>query len=146
MPTSSWTSTELEEKGNDYLWKLIMKGTKNNWPMTTATRSVAPNYLMPNHAYTVLKGMQLTNEDGSEGPKLIKIRNPHGNSRYNNRGPWSRSSDKWTADFKKQTGYTGKWGETEGVFWFPLELFNKDFAMLTMAHINENFFNTEMAP
>jgi hypothetical protein len=71
MPTSSWSSTELEEKGDDYLWKLIMKATKNNWPMTTATRTNAPNYLMPNHAYTVLQGMQLTNKDGSEGPKLV---------------------------------------------------------------------------
>jgi hypothetical protein len=38
MPTSSWNSKELAEKGDDYLWSIIMKGTKNNWPMTTATR------------------------------------------------------------------------------------------------------------
>jgi hypothetical protein len=38
MPTSRWNSKELEEKGDDFLWKIIMKGTKNNWPMTTGTR------------------------------------------------------------------------------------------------------------
>lgn len=39
MPTSSYSSRELAEIGDDYLWKLVMKGTDNNWPMTTATRS-----------------------------------------------------------------------------------------------------------
>jgi hypothetical protein len=77
-----------------------MKGTVNNWPMTTGTSYNAKTYLMPNHAYTILKGFQLKNPDGSDGPKLIEIRNPHGSSRYNNRGPWSIRSDKWTADFK----------------------------------------------
>jgi hypothetical protein len=54
---------------------------------------------MPSHAYTVLGGLQLKNPDGSDGPRLIEIRNPHGNSRYNNRGPWNRYSDKWTPGF-----------------------------------------------
>jgi hypothetical protein len=71
MPTSSWSKEELKKKGDDYLWKIIMKATKNNWPMTTGTRKYAPNYLFAEHAYTILKGMQLTNKDGSEGPKLI---------------------------------------------------------------------------
>jgi len=145
MPTSSWKSKELAEKGDDFLWKLIMKGTKNNWPMTTATTWQAPNYLMPNHVYTVLEGMQLSNADGSEGPKLVKIRNPHGNSRYNNRGPWKRDSDKWTASYLEQTGYTKKWGSMEGEFWFPLELFTKDWSGITVAHYNENFFDSNMA-
>ena len=39
MPTSIHSSRELAEQGDDYLWKLVMKGTDNNWPMTTATRS-----------------------------------------------------------------------------------------------------------
>jgi hypothetical protein len=34
----------------------------------------------------------------------------------------------------------------QGVFWFPLELFTKDWGFLAMAYYNENFFNTEMAP
>jgi len=71
MPSSSWTSKELKEKGDDYFWKIIMKATKNNWPMTCGTGLNAPNYLMPTHAYTLLQGKQLTNKDGSEGPKLI---------------------------------------------------------------------------
>jgi len=66
--------------------------------------------------------VQLTNEDGSEGPKLVKIRNPHGNSRYISLGPWRPSSDKWTASYKEQTGYTKDFGD-QGEFWFPLELF-----------------------
>jgi hypothetical protein len=105
MPTSSWSKEELKKKGDDYLWKIIMKATKNNWPMACGTRNWAPNYLYPSHAYTVLSGMQLKNKDGSEGPKLIKIRNPHGRARYNERGPWGSSSDKWTDSYKKQTGF-----------------------------------------
>ena len=34
----------------------------------------------------------------------------------------------------------------EGVFWFPLELFTKDWSGLAMAHYNENFFNSKIAP
>ena len=92
---------------------------------------------MPNHAYTVLRGMQLKNPDRSDGPKLIEIRNPHGNSRYNNRGPWNRWSKNWTADFKEQTGYKGS--NEEGVFWFPLELFTEDWNGLNIAHWNDDF-------
>jgi len=95
---------------------------------------------MPNHAYTVLEGMQLTNADGSEGPKLVKIRNPHGNSRYNSYGPWKRDSGKWTESYLEQTGYTKIWGSMQGEFWFPLELFTKDWYGLTVAHYNEDFF------
>ena len=71
MPTSSWSTKELAEKGDDYLWKLIMKGTTNNWPMACGTGNVAPSYLYGSHAYTVLQGKQLTNPDGSLGPRLI---------------------------------------------------------------------------
>jgi hypothetical protein len=106
MPTSTWTSEDLAKKGNDYLWKLIMKATKNNWPMTTFTGNKAPNYIESGHAYTILEGKQLTNADGSEGPKLIKIRNPWGHSIYNEKGPWGRDSEKWTDSYLKQTGYT----------------------------------------
>merc|ERR1712166_396683 len=83
MPTSGWNMNEFKDKGgDDRLWEIIMKCEKNNWPMATATHPWGdkfPTYLMPSHAYTVLGGKQLINADGSEGPKLVKIRNPHGN-------------------------------------------------------------------
>lgn len=72
MPTSHYSSKELIAAGGDaFVWKIIMKGTVNNWPMTTGTSNPAKDYLMPNHAYTVLKGIQLKNPNGSDGPKLI---------------------------------------------------------------------------
>jgi len=110
--------------------------------MTTGTNYPAKDYLMPNHAYTVLEGLQLKNPNGSDGPKLIKIRNPHGSSRYHRRGPWGVKSTKWTADFKKQAKYTGI--DTQGVFWFPLELFTSDFSGLTIAHWNDNYHTTNL--
>jgi hypothetical protein len=61
--------------------------------------------------YTVLEGKQLFNRDGSEGPKLIKIRDPFGWSKYNkpNGGPWGDfnfKQGKWTTAYLKQTGFT----------------------------------------
>jgi hypothetical protein len=106
MPTSYISSKSIKDKGGGgdiKVWDLIMKGTVDNYPMTTGTSNSAPTYLMPSHAYTILRGKQLINPDGSNGPKLIEIRNPHGNSRYINRGPWSPfiKPNKWTEDFKK---------------------------------------------
>jgi hypothetical protein len=40
MPTSSWNMEEIIKKGKegeDYLWKIITKATKNNWPMVAVT-------------------------------------------------------------------------------------------------------------
>jgi len=87
----------------------MMKATENNWPMACGTNRDVPNYLFGEHAYTVLGAFQLKNPDGSDGPKLIKIRNPHGTtskSRYNTLGPWRIDSDKWTDSYQKQTGFT----------------------------------------
>jgi len=83
-----------------------MKATENNWPMACGTGKYPPSYLVKTHAYTVLRGMQLKNPDGSNGPKLIKIRNPHGIASYTKSGPWKIDSDKWTSSYLKQTGYS----------------------------------------
>jgi len=146
MPTSGWNMNEFKDKGgDDRLWEIIMKCEKNNWPMATSTHpwgDTFPTYLMPSHAYTVLGGKQLINADGSEGPKLVKIRNPHGNSRYNNRGPWRRDSENWTDSYLEQTGFTKLRGSQQGEFWFPLDRMAKDWVYLVTAHYNENFFKT----
>jgi len=58
MPTSYWSRKELIAKGGDTkVWDLIMKGGINNYPMTTGTDKSTEDYLMPLHAYTVLKGL-----------------------------------------------------------------------------------------
>jgi len=58
MPTSYHPKKELIADGGDTkVWDLIMKGTINNYPMTTGTSYPAPIYLMPSHAYTVLRGL-----------------------------------------------------------------------------------------
>lgn len=59
MPITHWSYEQFkkEKVPEDKVWDLIMKGGVNNYPMTTGTNSVAPDYLMPLHAYTVLKGL-----------------------------------------------------------------------------------------
>ena len=58
MPTSYWSKAELIKKGGDTkVWDLLMKGAMNNFPMTCGTSYPTKDYLMPSHAYTVLKGL-----------------------------------------------------------------------------------------
>jgi hypothetical protein len=88
MPIESYNIARVTKgaDGLDKLWNIIMEATENNWPMATHTGGwVKPisTYLIPTHVYSVLGGKQLKNPDGSDGPKLVEIRNPWGNSRYN---------------------------------------------------------------
>ena len=39
MPVTRYSASELRQKGDDFLWNFIMKGTENKWPMTTGTAS-----------------------------------------------------------------------------------------------------------
>ena len=48
---------EKEKVPEDKVWDLIMQGGVNNYPMTTGTDKSCEDYLMPSHAYTVLKGL-----------------------------------------------------------------------------------------
>ena len=100
-PCTSWGDKEVKAMTNEELWGHIMEGTNNNWPMSSGTGNSVPNYLMPNHGYSVLRGLQLKKPDGSDGPKLIQMMNPHGNSRYNYTGPWKESSHNWTESYRK---------------------------------------------
>jgi hypothetical protein len=102
------THSTLPYQGNpDEIWRVIMEAEKMNNPMTGSTPCPKmtewrfTKYLPLRHAFTVLGGMQLKNPDGSDGPRLVKMRNPWGFSMYNDAGPWGRNSDKWTDDFKK---------------------------------------------
>ena len=89
----------------DDLWNYIDGKLAKNWMVTTASHAgydYASSYqyggLNPNHAYTVLKTVQL-----SDGTKLIRIRNPWGTDCYY--GDWSDDSPKWTEQFKQEAGY-----------------------------------------
>lgn len=53
--------------------------------------------LIAGHAYGILDALCLTT-NGACVNKLIKMRNPWGNSKYT--GPWSETSTLWTAEWK----------------------------------------------
>lgn len=92
------------------------------------------NDVADGHAETCLGSLILKNADGTEHAKLIKMRNPWGSYVYD--GPWSRKSDLWTDDFKKQAGFTDAnfTDGDDGIFYTPLEDWTTEFQNLWVAH------------
>ena len=65
------------------------------------------------HAYSVRAVKTLSN-----GVRLVEVRNPWGSEKY--KGPWSDSSDKWTAKFKEEVGFEKR---NDGIFWCDLDTY-----------------------
>ena len=94
---------------------------------------------MPNHAYSVLDGVQLKLPDGKPGPKLIKMRNPMGLERYY--GPWSDYSKLWTKAYKKQVDLKVN---NEGIFYVPLDKWRSFFTNIWSTHWHDDYFKSNI--
>ena len=75
--------------------------------------------LYPYHAYTLLGVLDLQ-KNGASYKKLLKIRNPFGDERYN--GPWHDGDKQWTDEFKKQANLVIA---SDGIFYMPFEIFDE---------------------
>jgi len=82
---------------DDDLWRIVTEGSKRKNPMAAACQ-VSHHNLVAGHAYGILDGLCLTT-NGECVHKLIKMRNPWGNSKYT--GPWSELSSLWTEEWKQ---------------------------------------------
>jgi len=105
-------------------------GQKSGFPMVAGSNGSATGKTAFNavagHAMTVLGVVKLSN-----GAKLVKMRNPHGEYHYN--GPYSKASE-WTAASKKEA----KWDSADdGIFFAPIADWKKIFTVLDIAHVKE---------
>ena len=89
-----WMVTAMSPAAFSGYWNL---NEENEWEWIDY--GIPENNIPENHAYTILKTVQL-----SDGTKLVRVRNPWAsNEQYN--GGWSDDSDRWTEQFKQEAGY-----------------------------------------
>lgn len=78
-------------KDHNQLWAALLKYTSRNFPMCCSVY-VEQEGLIGGHAYSLLMAREVRARNGKT-LKLLKIRNPHGNSEWT--GNWSDQSSKW---------------------------------------------------
>ena len=118
MPILDYSHSKHEA---DDLFKLITKYDEANW-LITASNIEKLDGFPGNHAYTVLGVHTLTDCNGNEVEKLIKMRNPWSSEQYT--GPWNDNDDRWNDFYLNQVDHTKR---DEGVFYMPMTNFAADF-------------------
>ena len=81
--------------------------------------------IMVNHAYTLLD-VQKVGEDHTGAVKLLKLRNPWGQSEW--KGPWSDDAEEWkTGIGRKAKEVLNVQFGNDGTFWIAWEDFQSHF-------------------
>lgn len=105
-PTAQYLHEDIDA---DYLWKKIKSSDAKKYVICTSMGS-ADEYaggeakmnrvgLFTGHAYTLIGCYEVEVRRGKK-EKLVKIRNPHGNTEWT--GDWSDNSPLWTRDIEDQ--------------------------------------------
>jgi hypothetical protein len=99
----------------------VKEADEKNWVMAGGCMNEFGN-LVTGHAYTILGVVQL-----SEGPKLVKLRNPWGKEQYT--GPFSDKSTDWTPAWKEEAGLVSA---DDGIFHIPVSDFKIAFTFYSV--------------
>ncbi|XPS78438.1 hypothetical protein M3J09_010451 [Ascochyta lentis] len=115
---------ELKQVNTDFLFSASSPGVYGD-------DSDARRGLALNHAYSVIKAVDVTSEDNTTKHRLVLIRNPWG-KRANAAmgewtGPWSDGSSEWTPYWMERLKH--KFGD-DGLFWMSYEDLLKRFDLL----------------
>lgn len=95
--------------------------------------------LMKNHAYSLLDASVVTDHAG-DAIRLLKIRNPHGNSRKGKwQGDWSDGSPLWTPDLRRQAGAAPAAKDQSGTFFMDVGDFRQLFENCTICRVRSNW-------
>ncbi|XP_064483867.1 calpain-A-like isoform X2 [Ornithodoros turicata] len=89
--------------------------------------------LFANHEYSVTGVTQFRLEDTEELVRLVRLRNPWGQSEYT--GPWSDVSEEWNKVSPAKLEELGVTVRDDGEFWIETEYFLKRFMMVDMCHL-----------
>ena len=125
------------------LWQIIENSIKKNYPMTAGTPEdnqilfLEYTGLEYGHAYTIINIYTVEINPG-EMERLIKIKNPWGNSEFN--GDWSDNSKKWTPELKEKCDFPGV--NDEGIFYMSFNDFLKYFIILDIAKLEPGYRTT----
>lgn len=124
---------------HDLIWSELLAAEAGGFVMTAAVpddptidlQAVAG--LVEGHAYGILDVRE------AAGARLLKIRNPWGNTEWN--GAWSDSSSNWTPALKKQLGWTP---DNDGTFWMEYTDFKRLFSEVSIVRVRDSFVNTSL--
>lgn len=108
---------KIKEQTADEIYNTIAEGDRNEYAMIANCRDEYFN-LVTGHVYTVLGVLSLTN-----GPRLVKLRNPWGSEQYT--GPFKDDGDEWTDAWKQEAGLVVA---DDGIFHMPIDDFVKPFS------------------
>jgi len=129
MPTMKYRTNVMD---SEEVLKTIEDGDKNKYVMTAAIVKSECGLYAP-HAYTLLGTQKLT-VDGKK-VQLIKLRNPHGQERYN--CAWNDLDPKWTDALREEAGT--KKDTKDGVFFMEYKLFDELFQQFTVAMVRKDW-------
>ena len=123
---SPFKTIKTDEKTVDWLWDWIHKYANTDHMLTAGSRGTSDDDknehgLVDNHAYTLLKSVQL-----STGERLVQLRNPWGRDSFH--GDWSDKSGKWNDSLAKEAGL--KVDQEDGLIFMSIEDFKKMYDVL----------------
>jgi calpain-15 len=122
---------------NETIWTEIYQGEQKNFIMTAGAGDFFEGAdlldscgLVGSHAYSLLSVHDVVDKEGVEH-KLVKLRNPWGQSEWN--GDWSDNSTKWTPELKTKLGLQNR---DDGIFFMAFDDFLQYFsdAQICKAH------------
>lgn len=124
------------------LWEKLMNGNAQGYILTAASGGDEEEQDATNdlglvglHAYSVITAAEVPTRRGTE--RLLKIRNPWGGTEW--QGDWSDNSPLWTADLKRELGWTDA---DDGTFWMRIEDFCDWFTSVTICRVRDDFLYT----
>lgn len=133
---SPFKTIKTDQKTVDELWDWIHKYANTDHMLTAGSRGASDDDknehgLVENHAYTLLKSVQL-----STGERLVQLRNPWGRDSFH--GDWSDKSSKWNDSLAKEAGL--KVDQEDGLIFMSVEDFKKMYDVL-WGNVDPSFYH-----
>lgn len=100
--------------------------------------------LQPEHVYTLLDAIEVTDPAGEGNSQLVKLRDPQKTSEWN--GRWSDGSACWTPEMRVKLGCTPETGMETGVIFLALEDFLMHFRELSACEARSSEWSEQRIP
>jgi hypothetical protein len=107
---------------------IVIAGSNGHDDTTTSA-----NNIVQGHAYSVMRILPISDEEGNFMTDLIKLRNPWGSELYT--GPYSDSSSMWTDAIKEQVGDFEI--SNDGSFYIDSETFVNEFKSIAINYYED---------
>ena len=128
---------------SDYLWRKLKNADRQRYAMCTSMgdssqysggdRAISNIGLFTGHAYSLIGVYEVELSNGKK-KKLVKIRNPHGNTEW--KGDWSDHSQTWTDDLRYQVDHKI---EDDGTFFMAFEDYYAIYTQTTICKYHDDY-------